>query len=1178
MSNQNKRLKKFNRDVSLYAKHPLFNKVRELYSNDKINRIDSVIKILKSIKYTKKGVLFKTSEQKYNKFLNTYDEAAAAKKMIKDTLQKTQTTTVYKNEFDEILTNYGKYPEYKLWLHDYLINRMMKKNRGSVIVHKLEFYDEKENKLDSIEVYGDGQYARKHIVNTNDYKYIFTEYKTRKQLYTYLEYKITGGGSEMNPIIKRFLSDYNIGSYVKIKTQAYSRLSNIDNQSYLLQKYAENTAGDCVYAGLVDYFERYKDSKDKCGKAVYNKLINNPDKYAKPYTEAKLIELGKEFKISFNIIDLINKKDRKINEDKFNKYSVNFINSRYNHLDLLKSESKVDEVSTDDYNKIKSRSEFYVEKMGTLYTLNGNYKIDTQYKQLSKHWKDLYKINSCKIDIDSDAYKFINNYDDKVHRFFNNKMEIDNNLYNELDLKKAYYNYDKGTYYNGLPSGSYMSINGEGFSNDLFNKQYNNGLVGWYEIIINTDNNKLNYLGLKKDTKHLLFSSQIKLLVDHGIELIYLNYCICPAFHAPFDRDLKGDEESSEYLKTSFLKYIDGDKLVDKKPEHEDTTKAFCKIVGEMMIDSTTFSIDIKPSEQDTDFYKTLMTPENVFIVDGVFKIVKNIETPRSLKHLALAIHAYSSTIILEQILKFDIIEDVVGVKLDSIVYKKEANINYNTELFSDPEPSNIEKMINKQQIRQEQLLKKELINELNNAFKYTRINRERIQKLNDIKNEMIANPPTILSDVIYFNYICDTIKNNKPINIIIKYIKSINQDEFNNGCEIIRHDGKPLAALDHLEMDGYIKPYFIESENILKFDKSFCGEHITNPIIFLGGAGGTGKTHSILTSKNFNQNRLVFTSSCWDLIQAKQEEFNKILGLSLPKITGEMNGKAVEKYNIDNYNYLVDDELTLQDKKIVGNIITSNSRKFIILMGDIDYDGVYYQCSITDRIVKPKNIKNCQYIKYTKTYRFNNELNNKIKRLRKYMTFKNNINQYNIYEYVKFEFATCFKSIDDVIINPEDIGISCLKNIYDKNGECQFSKKFYENGSPKQYYIKDTKVRQGVYKGRKLEEEPNNKNYVCSLFRSIHSYQGRQLTQDNKIVILLNSLFDKNLLYTAISRARRLDQIIIIDMLGTKKPTANYRQFTQEPQQKKQKITISEPVAEPMEDDINTDDCEFID
>ena len=66
--------------------------------------------------------------------------------------------------------------------------------------------------------------------------------------------------------------------------------------------------------------------------------------------------------------------------------------------------------------------------------------------------------------------------------------------------------------------------------------------------------------------------------------------------------------------------------------------------------------------------------------------------------------------------------------------------------------------------------------------------------------------------------------------------------------------------------------------------------------------------------------------------------------------------------------------------------------------------------------------------------------------------------------------------------------------------------------------------------KGQLLPEIPDHDNYEMTLFNTIHSFQGNELKRDERIIIDVSSLFDFNLLYTAVSRARRLDQIIILN------------------------------------------------
>ena len=1037
--------KKFNMYKSLTQKKTpnAYESVRILFIKKRIN-INTAKRLIFDLTFERKN------SNKYKNALNELNQLIKEYKDDKLNTNKQDEHIIDINESNrQIFTPQGITNKFGFWIHTNEIYDMMKKNPDTIIIHKVEFFIDgiKQDKITLIDNQDD---IIVRDLKDDEIKFDFIDTSLNKnEISNKIDWYVTIGGSAGDWIINAFIKYCNqIGLKwnVKIITKAYTKINN-DNQLSYLQKYAFNNTGTCVYDGILSFFEKYLNTKNSKAIAIYNKLYKNPNKYAKSYTIEEMEKLGQEINCSFTINDLINQEDININKNSCNRFNISFVNTRYNHLDLLKCVSNVEEIATEKYNEIKNTCSFYIEKMGSLLTLQGNYKIKNQYSDLVNEWKDKYNINSCSIEIDSNINKFISQYDDKVHRFFNNDMIIDNSLYSELDLKKAYMNYNKCNQYIGIPSGAYISCTGVGMTNDIFMKQFNNKLSGFYEVIPTHNNHKLNYLGIRSGNKYTLFSSTIKLLIDINVKFDYINYVISPSIDCPFD--------------DKFSMYIDGDNLVEKNNDKKDLVKSYCKLVGCMMIEDKRFSINIKPDNEDKEFYKTLKNKENIYNVDGIYKIIKDKETPKSLKHMALSIHAYSSTIILEQMLNMDI-NDVMGVKVDSIVYRKGSKFSYDTNLFKTPSKANIQSML----------------------------------KGNIIINKPIDNGLDVIGGINYFD---DMTKDDNRID-----------DNFKNY--------------------EYFKPYFISKESDIKFDPSFCGEHITSSTIFLGGAGGCGKTHSILSSKNFMMNDLLFTSTCWELIQGKVDEFNNITGISLPKLTGEMNGKTVEKFNSNRYKYIVNDELTLQSSKTVETIINDNKGKFIILMGDVEYDGFYYQCSIGSNVVNPSKI-NCQYIKYTKNYRFEPEFNDKVNDLRTFMY--NNKGQTNkIYEYVKNEFSGCFKNkISDIQFNDDDVGISALKPI-DKDGKCLYSHQFYKKGAKPQYYIKDTIYKKGLYRGAKLDEEPDNKNYTNSLFRTIHAYQGRQLTKDNKIIILLNSLFDFNLLYTAISRARRLDQIVIFDMI----------------------------------------------
>ena len=1091
MSNIKKRSSNLNNLESFYINHPSFETVKQLYLNNTIKSIASVEKTLKSIKVKKNGEYYKTSIKKVEKLeqvLNEYEENQRIKQYAKITT------------FKDIELNsdnaFGFFP----WIHTAEIKEAMRANQTAYISHHIIFYE-------------DGQEVEERRAIFN-----FPLYMTRKDIDEKLRFVVYSTSAGGDWIVSNWIYGgpdedriENLNRTVILRTITAPKLDNDDDQARLIQLFKVNENNDCVYTGLVHFFEKYKDDETQSrGYKIYKKLIKQKNKYSKAYTLDDLDELAKDLNISITIKDLINEgeNDIKINKSSFNYCQVEFINTKYNHLDIkICNTNDVEEVSEEQFKQLKKDSSFYVEKFNTLTTisnfetdeipydgrclkeddpdykpyeeikpvniLNINYKRykikNNEFKILNDVWKLENNINSFKIPVKSQAFEFINQYDDKIHRFFDDSLKIDDALYSELDMKKAFFNFNKCDEYAGVPTGSYICVcvSGEGFTVDTFNKQFKNGLMGFYEVKIIKINkeykNIFNLLGLSKNTTHILYSSMIKLLINY-MKLTFLNYCVSPTV------DLKFNDS---FLKT----VIDGKLYTTEEIEADETlknkkgVKAYSKVVGLFGIDNLTQITNIKALDADDEFYKTL-TNKNIFKIDGIFKVVEPLENPSSLKHLAYAIKANVQTVILKQLLQFENSSDIYGVKVDSIVYKKDAKfkiVDTYKDLFKQPTGAKISSML---------------------------------------KSE---NEQSI-----------------KSTNYDLDYGLNVNYgDDDNNETE---------QTKSYSVNNSYYLKYCIPSNNKLLFDISPLpnGEHIINKHLFLGGAGGSGKTYSILSSNVFFKNKGLFSSNCWELIQATADEFKEFgVGLSLPKLTGEMNKQKVEKYDTNYIKCKVIDELTLNNRQTVETILKQdNGRCFIFLIGDIDFDGFFYQASISKDIFNPSKYENIQYVKYSKTYRFDNELNDKLNIIREFMK-KGNRNPYLLFNEVKRHFKDNFYSKDEIIFNSEDVGISALKPINEK-GECKFSEQFFKNGSIKQYYNTETKFKNKIYKGGRVDETfKDNKNITCSLFRTIHSYQGRQLNNgENRIIILLNSLFDYNLLYTALSRARRVNQIVIIDDL----------------------------------------------
>ncbi len=148
-------------------------------------------------------------------------------------------------------------------------------------------------------------------------------------------------------------------------------------------------------------------------------------------------------------------------------------------------------------------------------------------------------------------------------------------------------------------------------------------------------------------------------------------------------------------------------------------------------------------------------------------------------------------------------------------------------------------------------------------------------------------------------------------------------------------------------------------------------------------------------------------------------------MGFSLPNLTG-CNGKTkCEKVDVKRGKYLIIDELTLIDTKVIDMILNDETYNdyFIFLLGDVDEDGKYYQCSISDNIILPNNY-NLQYTKYNKSFRFDDELNIKLDRLREQMInlYNDDLRNVKIQQFVKAEFNKNFVNKEDIIFNNDDI------------------------------------------------------------------------------------------------------------------------------------------------------------
>jgi hypothetical protein len=981
----------------------------------------------------------------------------------------------------------GRNP-YTVQTHQIQLKRMMKQKPNQLYRQTVDYFNGKGELInDTFINYRKQNYdwfwetEQRILVNITDeifqvynrFQWIGTKANLTKNEEARIIFNMAGDGSDGKWKIESFLDNMtdeeginDKNAYAIINTYAYDQtnykkmVKHFNYQQQIMQD--DNNTGTCLYDAVLKFFES---SNDKNKKKYFNKLIREKDIYCKAYKIDEIEDLAKLCNSSIKITNLITGDNHIYNQNQFNSYCIELINTRYNHVELYTAlNGEAVELSSDDYKEKKQSESYYVEKYGKLYTLDNIYKItDNKFKKLFDQWKKDNNFNMLSITFNDPTYKFLQSYDYDLHRFFN-KFEVNNELYQEYDLRGAYINYsDKSfnKFYRGVPSGSFINVKYDNFTIEDFNTHTDNNLVGFYEVeIIKFKDEKMistfEKLGFIVGSKYVLFTSMIELLNLH-IDFKFYNMAYSPSVHIPF---------TSEFL------------------EIENKIRHYSKAFGLMISSENIIRTEIKTDVNDIRTYSIIQKPNcNYFEEKNIINVIEYDESKPVYHHIGYSFHAYTSTLVLEEILKHDI-DNIFGVKLDSIVFKKEVEL-IETKQFKIKE-AKIERL---------------LLGNIHNIVDSSKLD---IGIIDDDDDDYLFSS----SNTGYYK----------------TFINSLTVLQENN-----------------------FKPIF--TQNKIK---------ITNRVIKIGGQAGSGKTRSIMTALE-NKN-ICYSTTCWKLIQGMKEDYPNIIGLSINKLEGktcnivkkekddeedeeqeqqehEIITKSKKETN-KNIRYIVLDEITLLRAGSIQNVINDPEYKhcFIFILGDIDIDGFYYQCNNRNEVFTSS--ENIQFIEYTKSYRFDEELNNNLIDLRKKMKiFKNHykdnesksLDELKTYFY-KSPFKQCLTKIDDIIYNDNDVGI-CCNNENGKHSR-QLTDKFIKKGTKPKYFIKTTNILKNQIRGREITEEETtqHKNYEMKLFTTIHSYQGLQLNHDNKIIIDLSNIFDYNLLYTAMSRARRMDQIKIID------------------------------------------------
>jgi len=289
------------------------------------------------------------------------------------------------------------------------------------------------------------------------------------------------------------------------------------------------------------------------------------------------------------------------------------------------------------------------------------------------------------------------------------------------------------------------------------------------------------------------------------------------------------------------------------------------------------------------------------------------------------------------------------------------------------------------------------------------------------------------------------------------------------------------------------------------------CGEYKPNYSRELYiGEGGNGKTHKNLLDKGLQ--RSLYLAHSWKLATRKRLEYGVDSEVWANILTDdpEKFGPIKRRYNV-----FIIDEVSMMTEENKQNIFEKFDNIKLIFCGDIGYQAPPF--STDGKPVKEMNETGFNIVYHEKiNYRYKcNKLKSIIATIREMIHYGRP--DYEVNNYVKSMFIK--KTNEDIkkIYTINDMILSRSHVIKDS-----YTEMFKE--MPKWYITKNTRL----FKNGEIVigQKPDT---TCEIRHSytIHSIQGE--TAENILFINMEKCYNSRLLYTAISRARKAEQIILI-------------------------------------------------
>ena len=316
----------------------------------------------------------------------------------------------------------------------------------------------------------------------------------------------------------------------------------------------------------------------------------------------------------------------------------------------------------------------------------------------------------------------------------------------------------------------------------------------------------------------------------------------------------------------------------------------------------------------------------------------------------------------------------------------------------------------------------------------------------------------------------------------------------------------KPDRNFENMAGSSYI------SNNVGNIINSFADAREHNNKELWIGAGGNGKTHTNLVDTGLV--KIIYVSPSWKLARTKQKEYSCRVNVWANVLSSDPEKISLIKRN----NVLIVDEVSMMDEQSKKYILKTYTNMKIIFCGDLGYQlpcvvgkemntegfdkiiklDVNYRCTDKSLLEILNGLRNMIENGQTK-FEINKFVINEFKKLGRYISIENLSQTYNI---------------QDMILT----GTNILKDY--------FTGMFVGKFSMEKYYVT---ANNRLYSNGEIVigEKPDIKCEIQHAFTA-HSIQGE--TAYNKLFIDSSKMFDSRMFYTALSRAKTLDQIFIIE------------------------------------------------